>query len=109
MTNKDLCTTDSKESNAFIKISEREYKRTEEEKNKLNNQINEIYQNNSGIEITNKLLAIMINELFDIKNEIKDVRKTNSFNHQSIRRIQLSLNELGNEMSDTLNTIQLLQ
>ena len=109
MTNKDLCNTDSKESNAFIKISEREYKRTEEEKNKLNNQINEIYQNNSGIEITNKLLAIMINELFDIKNEIKDVRKTNSFNHQSTRRIQLSLNEIGNKMSDTLDTIQLLQ
>ena len=58
---------------------------------------------------TNKLLAIMINELFDIKNEIKNVHKSNSFNHQSIRRIQLSLNELGNEMSDTLNTIQLLQ
>lgn len=109
MTNTELDNKDIKETKAFTNVSAHNYIEFLKEKNKLNNQINEICQNNNSQDATNKLLAIMINELFDLKNEVKINRRKNTLNFRSINRIQLSLNEIGNKMSDTLDTIQLLQ
>ena len=109
MTNKEIHDTHCRGDIALRKGLKHHDEQAAIDKVKLNEQMKEICSTKNTGDATNELLILLINEIRDLRNELANANCVLGVRQHHNYRVLMSLNEIGNKMSNTLDTIQLLQ